>query len=548
MRRKVISNLLFLVVFGTVTLLSQNNFLNNPSVYEFLNRQEVLGRININHHQKPFTRAQVSKYLSEINEKKSSLNSLDQKELEYYLAEYNISPHHLLTPSPNSKHYLLEKNNTGAFRFYEYNDSNFNFTLYPDIGASYTIRDQSKSNFYYYNGMSAYGNLGKHISFDFKFNDFSFSSNDYPISRLFNQMRGFDYLRYFSDRETYNYDRTRAAITFSWKWGLVSLKKDYNYWGTGYNGKLILSDKAPSFPHLQLKLCPFDDVEFNYIYGELNSMVYDSTTFRQVEISRPHIQLIPKYYVAHFLTFNLFSNLKISLGESITFSDRFEPIYLVPFLFFRMADHYLSKSDYNSGNAQIFSSVSYRIPSTKTRLDASLFIDELSISDLSGEEKPAIVAYNFGLTNFDLLIENVGLQLEYTRINPAVYLHSDPVQTYANKDYQLGHWIGSNADQLYFNLIIKPIPLLHTNLSYEYTRKGHYELNGENLQEEGRDFLFGENSYYSVFRLSIRYELLNNLFLNGDLAISNSWGENNVINVHDYKYQEFSLGFRYGID
>ena len=54
----------------------------------------------------------------------------------------------------------------------------------------------------------------------------------------------------------------RAQINFNWSWGAVSLKKDYSEWGNGYFGNVILSDKAPSYPHLYMELKP---VDFNYL-------------------------------------------------------------------------------------------------------------------------------------------------------------------------------------------------------------------------------------------------------------------------------------------
>jgi hypothetical protein len=101
-----------------------------------------------------------------------------------------------------------------------------------------------------------------------------------------------------------------------------------------------------------------------------------------------------------------------------------------------MADHYLSKADYNSGNAQIFSSASFRMPSLSTRADFSFFIDEMNIS--TGSSANAI-GYSIGVTNYDLFLDNLGIQLEYTKIDPFVYTHADPIQYYSNRSYYLCH-------------------------------------------------------------------------------------------------------------
>ena len=602
-----------------IALFAQSNFLNNPSIYEFLDRQEIKGRINLNHHQKPYSRQDIQKHLQHLTAYAHDLNPTELEELKYYLKEYSsvtssLSPQgdeslkatnrdasanlsdvtlsdqqtcpplfcrinkpvrryfvgstdlsavadqqttlsHVQINTPvrrGGSSTFLSTNNNDAFRFYEYSDSLFYVNVYPDFGASYSIRNNSKSRLFYYNGFAAYGNIGKNFSFDILFNDYSINKNDYSVNRkgystdrIFSNERGFDYAVYKDATKSINYDRTIAAITYSWNWGFVSLRKDYNKWGTGYNGNLILSDKAPSFPFIQFKMKPIDWLEFNYIHGDLISSINDSLTIRNSGGSRGHVQLVDKYFASHFLTADIFTNLKLSLGESIVYSDRFEPIYLVPFLFFRMADHYLSHTDLNSGNAQMFASISYRIPSISTRIDASIFIDELSISNIFGKY-PEAVAYNIGITNYDLFIQNLGIQFEYTRINPFVYIHGDPAQTYANRQYNMGHWIGGNADQFFLKLLYKPIPLLRLHASFEYTRKGDFEDISQPRYQKTQTFLFGDKSYYSTFRLNAEYEFINNLFLTAEGTISNSWGTNNQINPADYKFTQFTLGFHYG--
>lgn len=555
-----------------IALFAQSNFINNPSIYEFLDRQEIKGRINLNHHQKPYSRQDILNHLQHLTNKALDLNQTELEELKHYLAEYTtkqiieatnvqsmrgVYDKAISNIPPPVSHFVggfqhstfLSRNSSGSFRFFEYSDSLFYFNLYPDVGGSYSLRNENKSRLSYYNGFTAYGSVGNNFSFDITFNDYSIKTKGYNIgktSRLFTNERGFDYPLFRENTKTMNYDRTIAAITYNWDWGLISLRKDYNYWGTGYNGNLILSDKAPSFPFIQLRLKPVDWLEFNYIHGDLMSFIYDSLTYRNSGGTRPHMQLVDKYFVAHVITADVFNNLKLSLGESLVYSDRFEPMYLIPFLFFRMADHYLSNSgDLNSGNAQIFASLSYRIPSISTRIDGSIFIDELSISNIFGKY-PEAVAYSIGLTNYDLFIDNLGVQFEYTRTNPFVYAHGDPAQTYANRGYQMGHWIGGNADQFFLKLLYKPIPLLRLHTSFEYTRKGDFEDISQPRYQKTQTFLFGDKSFYSTFRIDAEYEFLNNLFLIAEGTISNAWGKNNRINPAEYKYTQFTLGFHYG--
>src|SRR5690606_32258678 len=113
------------------------------------------------------------------------------------------------------------------------------------------------------------------------------------------------------------------------------------------------------------------------IHGKLNSTIIDSSTLRTGPL-RDHFSLAEKYYAAHLISFTPFEYLNISLGESVIYSDKFEPFYLIPVAFFRMIDHYLTDPDEAAGNAQLFASFWYKNYWAGTKFYGSLFIDELS--------------------------------------------------------------------------------------------------------------------------------------------------------------------------
>ncbi len=529
--------LLIVLLLGEL-IFAQANFINNSKIYEFLDRQETMGRITVNSHQKPYSRQKILTLLDEVKKYSNSLNLVERKELNFWIAEYSN------VKKPNDKTLFFKHNDNNAFRFFEYADNLFYITAYPDVGAAYSMFDNSGSDLFYYNGISTYGNIGKHISFDMDFNDFSHQMDGVEPNDYYNT-RAADYPRDLST-DVYNYDRTLGALTFSWDWGYVSLKKDYNYWGNNYNGNIIFSDRAPSFPQLYLNVAPADWFEFNYFYGELNSSINDTTTMRETGYSRKHIQLVEKYIASHLITLNLIDNLKISLGESVVISDKFEPIYLIPVLFFRMADHYNSESDFNSGNAQIFSAISYRIPSIASKLNLSVFIDEVSVTNLFGSDTPSKIGHSIGISNYDLLIDNTTIELEYVKINPFVYEHSDPAQSFYNKNYPLGNWMRSNSEMLYLKLSYKPLYNLWTNLAASYVHRGDFEDSESIDESRARSFLHGSESYITRIEANVTYEYLNNVKLYANFVTSNSWGENNLRSVDDDKYIEFTAGFKIG--
>ena len=280
------------------------------------------------------------------------------------------------------------------------------------------------------------------------------------------------------------------------------------------NGQIILSTKAPSFPFIRLDISPASWFRFTYIHGWLHSGILDSTTIRTTSVAgRNNFLEVPKFIAAHLLSFDMSKKLTVSIGESIIYSDRIEPIYLIPVMFFRVADHYLQKDSSNSGsNAQMFANAYYRIPNLKLQLYGSLFIDELSITGiLKGTNSPSAVAYTFGAKIADLISHNSEIVLEYTRVNPFVYMNSNNAQLYTNRDYPLGEWTGSNADVLYFSYIQFLERGLSGGFSVQYARKGSPEQPQQQYELPYPDFLFGNRKNDFEITFNLKYEIINSL-------------------------------------
>jgi hypothetical protein len=196
------------------------------------------------------------------------------------------------------------------------------------------------------------------------------------------------------------------------------------------------------------------------------------------------------------------------------YSDRFEPIYLVPVLFFRSADHYLCQHDEASGNAQVFADINYKLPALRTEFYGSFFLDEFSLRGLLGnEDRPQAVAYTVGFESEVPYINDFSFNAEYTRINPMVYFHADDAQLYQNYGYVMGHWIGANADRVHLNLNKKIIRGLSVSLSYDYIRRGQPDTLGMARYKSYQKFLYGQRSDYHYLDLNISYEIVHSLLL-----------------------------------
>jgi hypothetical protein len=354
----------------------------------------------------------------------------------------------------------------------------------------------------------------------------------------------------------YDYSLINASITASWKWGSFTFGKNYLPVGYGTSGKLILSDKAPSFPHIRLDANPAKWVSFMYAHAWLNSNVIDSNTFHSTSVpGRLQYQYQAKYLAIHTLTLKPIKGLSLMLGESTIYNDRIQIAYLIPVALFTGLSHYLGEAGATSANSvttntisnsQIFVQLSSRNHIKNTHLYATFFNDEFEFNTLFGNSDVMNArnhtAYQLGASVADFPIRNLQLTLEYTRIRPFAYVHFVPGQTYKSNDFNMGHWLGPNASQLFAQAHYRVIRGLNLRFIYEYIRKG---TEGSGLQQTSSQniypFLWGSVKEYSDFQARLQYELTHDLFITLNSKFENIKSEDKVRRMYN-----FSCGINYG--
>ncbi|MCB0294241.1 MAG: hypothetical protein KDG51_03155, partial [Calditrichaeota bacterium] len=231
------------------------------------------------------------------------------------------------------------------------------------------------------------GRLGEHIGFSLDFRDNREEGGNIDVDKAFTPVTGVDAF-YFPESNAIEYSEVHTTLAYDWSWGSVTLGKDFLTWGHERNGQLVLSRKAPSFPFVRLDVRPTDWLRFNYFHGWLVSNVADSAEVYPTLLERQNsFKFREKYLASHTLTATPLRGLDIALGESMVYSDRLEIAYLMPLMFFRLADHYLSRRKNAAGsNAQLFFALSSRNHIKNTHLYTTLFIDDLSVANVFNEE------------------------------------------------------------------------------------------------------------------------------------------------------------------
>ena len=179
-----------------------------------------------------------------------------------------------ITEINSKKIHLLEKDDGGRFRVFSYEDNLFKINADPILGYQIGTRDSKILN-HYWSGIFFYGYLSDFIGFSFDYRDNHEWGKSLDSTKNFTPETGIVPTKKLHN--TLDYSEIHTTISVDWKWGELTAGKDFLEWGYGESGKLVLSDKAPSFPFIRLDIHPVPWLRFNYFHGWLTSKVIDSS-------------------------------------------------------------------------------------------------------------------------------------------------------------------------------------------------------------------------------------------------------------------------------
>lgn len=527
-------SLLFFILISTVSYSQVVFETDNSGIYSFLDRLYQKQIIQLTSEIKPYSKIYIVSKLKEIAGRKEILNKLEQQELDWYLRRYSLE-------LDTNGHILGELN---------YIEDEFKTRIFPIAG---------------YGISSSGGKRGHHRKIGAHFDAYYSDNFGVMFEYLDNGEFGdnVDAVRQLTPSTGHNFkgapdgiefSDVRAQVNFNWKWGSFSLKKDYNQWGHGKFGQLILSNKPASYPHIELRLRPTKWLRFYYIHGWLNSLVPDSANFYYSGPSK--IQPIlrtgfkSKYIAANMLSIDLPQKITFSLGNSFIYSGDLRPEMFIPFMYYKVMDHNTGREGHDDGNGMIFFDASVNKLKNYS-FYGTLLIDVLEIRQiLKGNWWTSWFGYTLGASKMDFIVDNLDLSIEYTKINPWVYENKFNVTNYKHLGYTLGHWIGQNSD------------LLSTQLDYSFLRGLHFSLSGQIFRKgglkdifyayEGRTklpFLYNPKRIDYSLRLKVFYEALQNLYISGAYSYSDI-SDDDPGRTPNYllgKTHSFNLSLSYGL-
>lgn len=522
------------------------------TIYSYLSRLAQKGVIDLNDVVSPLPRNYISQKLDALEAKKELLTPLEKEELVFYQKEYSLEKR-LINNETSYKPFqsILNQKDDDRIRFVAYQDKQFTFNIQPIIGYQVESIDNASISQRWI-GAWIYGYLGKSIGY----------SVDFRNSQLNNLIPTYDYKKNFSPEQgrigdllngnRFDFSTINASITAQWKWGHATLGKTPLTFGYGNAGKLILSEKAPTYPQIRLDINPVKWLSFTYAHAWLNSNLVDSTSIYTTSVpGRNQFSYREKYLAFHALTLKPMKGLTFSIGESTIYNDNIKIVYLIPIALFSGMNHYLGEASSGQNatntisNSQIFVQLSSRNHIPKTHLYGSFFVDEIELSLTGGNaierNNRNHTAYQVGASISDFPVNNLHLTLEYTKVQPFTYVHFIQAQTYQNSNYNLGYWTGANSDQFFAQLHYRMLRGLDIKLLYNYIRKGTV---GSGLEQydfkTNRPFLWGSLRKYDYFQAQVQYEFKHDLFF----KLSYSGGNNTNITTND-KSNSLSMAVNY---
>lgn len=495
----IFNSLYLLLFFLSSTLIAQAVYTPaDDNVYDFLERISLKKIIQYHNEVKPLSRKEISEYLKSIAIGEQFLNNVEKTELKFYQQEY-----------------ANEMGLTEGERWflYKYSDTLFSFRLSPIAGYGINSLYKASGHERWW-GARLYSSYSDWFGASLYMRDNGEFGDNTDPDKTFSAQQG-NFVK--KTKNGFEYTTVEGSISFNWKWGSISLKKEDINWGHGNYGQLILSSKPPSFPHLELRLKPTEWFRFYYIHGWLNSMILDSAAFYYTHFNSIQPALREKYH-EKYIAANLFSFtpldwLDISLGNSVVYSDGLRPEFFIPFMFFKFLDHNTGRGNVGDANGQMYFDFAVKYPETYF-FYSTIFIDVTEIRNVFKKDfRNTWFGITLGGKKVNCIVDNLDLSLEYTRISPWTYEHRDQVTDYKHVNYTLGDWIGQNADQLHFELNYQFIRGLKIKSYFDAVRKGGLEdIYFAYNQKKNIPFLSGPLRKDKIFGLEVSYEYIHDLF------------------------------------
>jgi hypothetical protein len=159
-----------------------------------------------------------------------------------------------------------------------------------------------------------------------------------------------------------------------------------------------------------------------------------------------------------------------------------------------------------------------------------VFVDEVKFSRFKSsnpENNP--ISYLLGFNWSGWPVKGLSLKAEFMRSYIATYIHSIDVLDYTSNSYNMGHYMGDNAQSIYAELAYRPVRGLLVKLSYTNdTKYNSYSYLRDNISETIAQKPFDHCIYRNdELRLDGIYEVHPNMYITLSVGYNNAQGFDN---------------------
>ena len=537
-------------------------------VYDFIEELTTDGVIETNAAIKPYTRDYIAAKLKEAQAKDSLLNKRQKEDLQFYLQDYALELDTLPTYSSYGyRHVTQWKTNVSNLNLADPSlhiltkDKIFKMRLRPILGMDLDYNKKGLLMHRVY-GAEIQMDIAKHVSIWGSLRDNSWSGQGIEGSRVtqpgfLNNLAGVQYkeANYGGD-----FSDSRGGISLYAWWGSIGVQRERVAWGDAQHCSNILSAHNPAVPMVTLQLTPCKWFQFDYFHAWLVSNVIDSTYWYNEQQTATSTQReyrpANKFMAANMFTFMPCKYIQFGFGNSIVYAERnVQAAYFIPIAFYKSLDHLLTKGMHTENqNSQAFATITVR-PTDHLRLYGSFFLDEFKLARLKKDNpQKNPVSYLVGFNWSGWPVKGLALRGEFMRSYIATYVHSIAVLDFTSNSYQMGHYMGANAQSIWLQLSYRPTRSLRLTLDYtcdtKYTAYDYIRGDIKNIisQEPFKNTIWRNDE----IKFRAVYEVFNNCYAHVDACFNHARaGEQADLDTYSPVYLQgknltFSCGLSFG--
>ena len=528
--------------------------LTQVKLYDFLDELLADGVLVHQTAVRPYSRKQVATMLLEAQDADSLLNIRQKRDLAFYLNEYALERDTMVSNYVQYTDHSTYNVSLADPQFsYRSKDNMFKMRLRPILGGNFLMSKKGVI-FHRWYGAELQMDIAKHLSIWGSLRDNSWSGdwlsktyfptdNDrrlgarihYGASQMQPALMPIAGVQYKEANYGGDFSDSKGGISLYAWWGSISVQRENIRWGDAYHASNILSGRAPAAPMISLQLTPCKWFQFDYFHAWLVSNVVDSTYYYVEETTNGAVRNyrpMNKFMAANMFTFTPIKQLSISFGNSIIYAERsIQAAYFIPIAFYKSLDHLLTKGVRTQNqNSQAFASLSVR-PVEHLHLYGSMFVDEIKFSRFKPSNKENNpLSYLVGFNWSGWPVKGLSLKAEFVRSYIASYIHSIEVLDYTTNSFDMGHYLGDNAQSIYAELAYRPIRGMLIKASYTNdTKYNSYAYLRNNISATIAQKPFDHAIFRNeVVQLDGVYEVHPNMYMTLTLQYNHARGFDNM--------------------